>query len=67
MNVPELPSAKYVPWLILGLMIIMVFAYLLYLAATWNQYQMDRLSREEKINELLARFPRAKVTPDSEK
>lgn len=35
-------------------------AYMVFLAATWNQYQQDRVSRDAKIDELLDRFPKAR-------
>jgi hypothetical protein len=35
-----------------------MFAYLMFLAASWNAYQEDRARRDEKINELLDRLPR---------
>lgn len=38
-------------------MTVAVAAYLLYLAATWNEYQQDRARRDGKINELLDRIP----------
>lgn len=40
-----------------ALMTVAVAAYLLYLAATWNEYQTDRARRDAKINELLDRIP----------
>jgi hypothetical protein len=38
-------------------MITMACAYLLFLAASWNQYQTDRTGRDQKINALLERMP----------
>jgi hypothetical protein len=55
------PRTAMVIWT--GLMTVVAIAYLLYLAATWNQYQADRARRDEKINELLDRIPVQKVTP----
>jgi hypothetical protein len=43
------------------LMVLLVGAYLLYLAASWNQYQQDRAARDVKINEILDRMPKPKT------
>jgi hypothetical protein len=42
--------------IIAGCFVLMAAAYLAYLAASWNQYQEDRASRDSKINELLDRI-----------
>ena len=39
-------------------MVIMCASYLLFLAASWNQFQEDRARRDIKINELLERIPK---------
>lgn len=41
-----------------GCMVIMVAAYVCFLTATWVQFQSDRNTRMEKIDELLDRIPR---------
>jgi hypothetical protein len=56
---------------LLGLMTVMTAAYLLFLAASWNQYQKDREGREATINELLDKIsrksgPSVVVRPQSE-
>jgi hypothetical protein len=54
-----------VTFYLMFLMTVVCAAYLTWLAAIWNQYQADRLSRNDKINELLDRFPRrSPVTED---
>jgi hypothetical protein len=35
-------------------------AYLLFLYASWNQFQQDRATRDSKIDELLERIPKPK-------
>jgi hypothetical protein len=45
--------------------VVMAAAYLLFLAASWNEYQNDRARRDEKIDMLLARIPARVVTDDA--
>ena len=45
---------------LLGLMTVMAAAYLLYLAASWNQYQKDREARIATVDQLLDRISNAK-------
>lgn len=36
-------------------------AYMIFLYASWNQFQNDRMTRDSKIDELLERIPRPKA------
>jgi hypothetical protein len=45
--------------------ILMAGSYALFLYATWQQYQTDRLSRDKKIDELLARIPKKETPSES--
>ena len=42
---------------------VMCCAYLVYLAASWNQYQVDREQRDNTINDLLDRLNPKKTDP----
>jgi len=42
---------------------LMAGAYMLFLWASWQQYQEDRTKRDLKIDEMLARLPKA-AQPD---
>lgn len=50
---------------ICGLLTVACLAYLLFLAAAWNQYQVDRTNRNEQIDALLERLP-VKPAPSTE-
>lgn len=54
---PKLP--KITPIIAVMAISLMAGAYLLFLYATWNQFQNDRASRDRKIDELLDRLPKA--------
>lgn len=41
-------------------------AYLVFLYASWNGFQQDRLTRDSKIDELLERIPRPKAARTEE-
>lgn len=65
MNVPVPPVPKNIP-LALALVAIafMCGAYLLFLWASWQQYQRDRNLRDERIDELLSRLPKKQATAE---
>jgi hypothetical protein len=50
------PNSKAVPYIIVGLVCVCAVSYLLFLAASWNAYQTDRVDRATKIDKLLAVF-----------
>lgn len=54
--VPKLP--KLTPIVAMAAIGILVASYLIFLYATWNQYQNDRLTRDAKIDALLDRLPK---------
>lgn len=64
MNIP-IPTAKVTPLVAIIAMLLMAGAYLLFLVASWNQYQRDRTDRDSKIDALLDRLPKP-VIPDGE-
>ena len=39
-------------------MMLMAAGYLLFLASSWNQYQVDRANHVSRIDELLSRLPK---------
>lgn len=56
-------NPRYAAALITAFIGMMAMCYLIYLAASWNEYQQDRARRDEKINELLDRIPPPKREP----
>lgn len=62
MNIPPIPNAKVTPLVAIVAMLLMAGAYIVFLIASWRQYQRDREDRDGKINALLDRFP--KPVPD---
>jgi hypothetical protein len=71
MTTPSIPvpNTKAIPYIIVGLFAICAVSYLLFLAASWNAYQTDRVDRASRIDKLLERFnagvPEAEVTGDA--
>ena len=65
MNVPVPAVPKNIP-LALAMVAIafMCGAYLLFLWASWQQYQRDRNLRDERIDELLSRLPKKQATSE---
>lgn len=62
MNVPTPPVPKIpklTPVIAMVAIGVLVGAYLLFLYASWNQFQTDRAARDAKIDELLDRLPKA--------
>lgn len=63
--VPAVPVPKNIPLAIAVVAIaFMCGAYLLFLWASWQQYQRDRNLRDERIDELLARLPAKKAAAE---
>jgi hypothetical protein len=59
-----LPVTKLTPYVALAIIVGIGVSYFLFLAATWQQFQKDRMNRDTKIDELLDRIP--KPVPDTE-
>jgi hypothetical protein len=57
-------NAKISLYVVTGCMVFATVAYLLFLAASWNQYQEDRSARSVKIDEILDRLPKKKAGPE---
>lgn len=61
MNLP-MPNIKIegkaISAIMLGIMCLAALSYMLFLYASWHQFQEDRFTRDEKIDELLDRIPR---------
>jgi hypothetical protein len=64
MNVPVPPLPKLTPIVATLAIFVMAAAYMLFLYVSWQTYQKDRHVREEKIDELLSRIPRAEPSTD---
>jgi hypothetical protein len=62
----DLPSINHKEFtlILLVMMGIITCAYLVFLYGSWEQFQQDRLTRDNKINELLDRLPKRKDVPD---
>jgi hypothetical protein len=51
--------AHLTPWVTLIMIVAIGVAYFVFLYASWNQFQKDRGARDAKIDEVLARIPKA--------
>lgn len=51
-------NPKIVQAVAIGVMLAIGAAYMFYLMKSWEQFQVDRITRDEKINELLDKFPK---------
>lgn len=49
--------SRFTLLLLAGCVVLMTAAYILFLTATWNQLQVDRLRRDERLDNLLDRIP----------
>jgi hypothetical protein len=56
--------SRYFAIIAIGCMVVITASYLVFLYSSWEQFQNDRAKRDDKIDELLARFPK-KVEPEA--
>lgn len=64
MNIPNVP-VKITPLVACMAMFLMAASYMVFLYASWQGYQKERLYKHDAIDQLLARFPQAKAEPDA--
>lgn len=54
----KLDPVKLTPWVAVSVLVLIGASYLVFLYASWHQFQQDKAVRDDKINELLERLPR---------
>jgi hypothetical protein len=50
---------KYVPFVILGCVVIITGAYLIYLASSWQMMSQEHALRESRMNDILDKMPKS--------